>query len=78
MRDPEEAFAVNAVGAEAVARAAAELGAAIVHLSTDYVFDGCNRSPYVETDASAPLGVYGQSKRAGEERPNRERERERR
>ncbi|WP_422923221.1 dTDP-4-dehydrorhamnose reductase [Singulisphaera sp. PoT] len=61
------AFAVNAEGAGAIAKAAAELGIPIVHISTDYVFDGEKSSPWVETDPVAPLGVYGASKLAGEE-----------
>ncbi|RAZ92894.1 dTDP-4-dehydrorhamnose reductase [Mesorhizobium hawassense] len=61
------AFAVNAVGAGKVAEAAGKLGVPVVHLSTDYVFDGTKASAYVETDGTAPLGVYGASKLAGEE-----------
>jgi dTDP-4-dehydrorhamnose reductase len=61
-----EAFAVNALGALHVARAAAESGAKCVYLSTDYVFDGAKDSPYIETDATAPINVYGVSKLAGE------------
>jgi dTDP-4-dehydrorhamnose reductase len=64
--EPEFAFAINRDGARAVAAAAAEAGAAIVHFSTDYVFDGSKGAPYVETDPTTPLGVYGASKLAGE------------
>jgi dTDP-4-dehydrorhamnose reductase len=60
------AQAVNADGAGAVAVAAARLGVPLVHLSTDYVFDGRLDRPYVETDATGPTGVYGASKLAGE------------
>lgn len=62
----DAAFAVNEAGARAVAEAAATLNAPIIHLSTDYVFDGRNSKPYVEGDAPAPINVYGASKRAGE------------
>lgn len=61
-----EAFAVNARGAGAVARAAAALGAPVIQLSTDYVFDGAKNCPYLESDAPAPINVYGASKLAGE------------
>ena len=64
--EPALAMAINADGARAVAEQAREAGAAILHLSTDYVFDGTKSSPYVETDPAAPLGVYGRSKLAGE------------
>jgi dTDP-4-dehydrorhamnose reductase len=64
----EIAEAINSTGAEIVARAAALAGAPIVHFSTDYVFDGSKRSPYLETDTPAPLGVYGRTKLAGEQR----------
>ncbi len=66
--EPELAMAVNAEGAEAVARACREAGAHLVHLSTDYVFDGRARRPYREDDPPAPLNAYGRSKLAGEER----------
>ncbi|MGX5840651.1 dTDP-4-dehydrorhamnose reductase [Mesorhizobium sp. ArgA1] len=64
--EPDLAFAVNAVGAGKVAEAAARLGIPVIHLSTDYVFDGSKDGAYFETDATAPLGVYGASKLAGE------------
>lgn len=65
--EPDVAMAVNATGAGSVAAAAAELGAPVVHLSTDYVFDGTKASPYVESDATGPMGVYGATKLAGEQ-----------
>ncbi|UDL91629.1 dTDP-4-dehydrorhamnose reductase [Mesorhizobium sp. PAMC28654] len=65
--EPEAAFAVNAVGAGKVAEATARLGIPIIHLSTDYVFDGTAGRAYVETDPPAPCSVYGASKLAGEQ-----------
>ena len=64
--DPEAAARVNVEGARYLALAAAEVGAAIVYPSTDYVFDGQKGAPYVESDQANPLSVYGQSKAAGE------------
>lgn len=64
--EPELAFAINERGAGALARAARRLGIPLVHLSTDYVFDGSKPSPYTEEDAPSPTGVYGASKLAGE------------
>lgn len=64
--EPDLAFAINRDGAGAVAAAAAQVGAPIIHLSTDYVFDGAKPSPYSETDLTSPQGVYGRSKLAGE------------
>jgi dTDP-4-dehydrorhamnose reductase len=58
---------VNGAGAGNVARAAAENGARVVHVSTDYVFDGSKTTPWVESDPVAPLGAYGRSKLAGED-----------
>lgn len=62
----EAALAVNGAGAGNVARAACEVGAWVLHVSTDYVFDGRKREPYVESDAVAPMSAYGRSKLAGE------------
>jgi dTDP-4-dehydrorhamnose reductase len=64
--EPELAMRVNRDGPEALARAAARLGIPLLHLSTDYVFDGSKGEPYVETDPVHPLGVYGATKLAGE------------
>jgi len=60
------AMAVNQAGPRHFAMAAAEAGALLVHVSTNYVFDGALRRPYTEEDATHPLGVYGASKLAGE------------
>jgi dTDP-4-dehydrorhamnose reductase len=62
----EQAYAVNAVAPGRLARVCSDLGARLVHMSTDYVFDGAKGSPYVETDRPMPLNVYGVSKLAGE------------
>lgn len=64
--EPDAAHLLNATAAGWLAREAARAGAPILHLSTDYVFDGAKTAPYVEDDALAPLGVYGASKLAGE------------
>lgn len=66
--EPERAFRVNGEAAGDVAAAAATLGVPIIHLSTDYVFDGRLDRPYREDDPVNPLGVYGRSKLEGEER----------
>jgi len=65
-REPERAMAVNAQGTTFVARAAATLNARLIYVSTDYVFDGTQTTPYREEDVPHPINVYGQSKRAGE------------
>jgi dTDP-4-dehydrorhamnose reductase len=64
--EPEIAFATNRDGAGNVAAAAARIGVPIIHLSTDYVFDGKKNGPYLETDSVAPQGIYGKSKLEGE------------
>jgi dTDP-4-dehydrorhamnose reductase len=65
-REPEEADAVNARGAANVARACRELGARLVHFSTNYVFDGTAAGAYSEADEPRPLNAYGRSKLKGE------------
>jgi dTDP-4-dehydrorhamnose reductase len=62
----QAAFAVNRDGAAHVAAASASADVPLIHLSTDYVFDGTKRGPYVEDDPVAPINVYGTSKAAGE------------
>jgi dTDP-4-dehydrorhamnose reductase len=64
----EAAFAVNGAGAGNLAETAARVGASIVHISTDYVFDGTKGAPYTEDDAPNPLSVYARSKYRGEQR----------
>ncbi len=64
--DPEQAFAVNALGARNLALAAQDFGSVLMHVSTDYVFDGSKGSPYVEGDSPRPLSVYGNTKLSGE------------
>jgi dTDP-4-dehydrorhamnose reductase len=63
---PSDAVAINTRGAYDVAAAAASRGAASVYVSTDYVFDGEKRTPYLESDEPGPLNVYGATKAAGE------------
>lgn len=65
--EPDVVRRVNAESVGEIARTARDLGALLVHISTDYVFDGRKGSPYVETDAPNPLGVYAASKWAGEQ-----------
>ncbi|MEZ5458865.1 MAG: dTDP-4-dehydrorhamnose reductase [Steroidobacteraceae bacterium] len=64
--EPELAWRINAEAPAEIARAAATLDVPLVHVSTDYVFDGCKATPYVEDDPVGPLNVYGRSKLGGE------------
>lgn len=64
--EPEAAFTVNAKAVATLAELSDEVGALLVHVSTDYVFDGRNQRPYKEDDPPNPLSVYGKSKLAGE------------
>ncbi len=65
--DRDKAFLFNGTATHHVVRAAREVGAQVVYLSTDYVFDGMKPTPYVETDTPRPQSVYGASKLAGEQ-----------
>ena len=64
--EPELAFAINATAPRILAEEAKDIGAVVVHYSTDYIFDGSKPTPYVESDPANPLNVYGRSKLAGE------------
>ena len=64
--EPELAFAINVTAAQILAEEAARLGAALIHFSTDYVYDGTKKNPYVEHDELNPVSIYGKSKLAGE------------
>jgi dTDP-4-dehydrorhamnose reductase len=65
-QEPAKAYAVNAMGARNLAIVTRDLGAVLVHVSTDYVFDGKKSEPYIEDDTPLPLNVYGNTKLAGE------------
>jgi dTDP-4-dehydrorhamnose reductase len=65
--EPDAAFAVNRDGPAHLAQACRDAGIPLVHISTDYIFDGTRDTPYGEDDPAAPINVYGQSKWAGEE-----------
>lgn len=65
--EPDLAMRVNAEAPAVMAEEAKKLGAAMIHYSTDYVFDGTKRTPYVESDLTCPINVYGRTKLAGEQ-----------
>ena len=69
--EQKSAFAVNSDGPYYLAAACAEKGIPLIHISTDYVFDGCKAGPYLETDKASPIGIYGRSKAEGEEKIRR-------
>ena len=66
-KEEELAFAINAAGAGNLAESVQKIGAKLVHFSTDYIFDGTKKSPYLEDDPPHPINVYGMSKLEGEE-----------
>lgn len=65
-KDPLESFSVNGIGAMNLAKASNDIGYTLVHISTDYVFDGSKQKPYLEDDCPNPLNVYGNTKLSGE------------
>ncbi len=65
--EPDLAYAINAIAPQTLAEEAAKLNAALIHFSTDYVYDGSKAADYLETDAVNPLSVYGKSKLTGEQ-----------
>src|SRR5438309_4454115 len=64
--DPAHAFAINGIGARNLAQVTQEMDATLMHISTDYVFDGRKNTPYTEADEPGPLNVYGNTKLSGE------------
>lgn len=66
-RESDLAYAINAEAVRVIGEEARQIGAGVIHFSTDYVFDGTGSTPYKETDATAPVSVYGASKLAGEQ-----------
>ena len=65
--DPENAYLINVLGPQNLAKVCKINNTILVHISTDFVFDGTNKAPYTESDSPNPTGVYGQTKLDGEE-----------
>ena len=65
--EPDVAFAINATAVQILAEEGDRLNAGLIHFSTDYVYDGIKKTPYVETDEVSPVSIYGKSKLAGED-----------
>src|SRR5690606_20755647 len=65
--ESESAFGINAEAVKTIAEICKEYNVVLLHISTDYVFDGKKKSPYLETDITNPINVYGASKLKGEE-----------
>lgn len=65
--EPERANAINGIAPTVMAEEAQRLKATLIHISTDYVFDGAKNTPYLETDVPNPVGIYGQTKLHGEQ-----------
>lgn len=65
--EPEKAYLINAVGTKNIAEACKEHNTILLHISTDFVFDGTKQTPYIETDVTNPLGIYGKTKLQGEQ-----------
>lgn len=68
--EPDVAYAINHRAVKAIGEEAREIGAGVIHFSTDYVFDGTKSGPFAEEDATGPMSVYGASKLAGEQALN--------
>ncbi|RMF67287.1 MAG: dTDP-4-dehydrorhamnose reductase, partial [Cyanobacteria bacterium J069] len=65
-QEPELAYTINGTAPRILAEACRDMGALLIHISTDYVFDGTKNTPYLESDTPNPVGLYGKSKRIGE------------
>jgi len=65
--ESEKAYLANVIGPKNLAMACQKSGSTLLHISTDFVFDGTNKKPYLETDSTNPIGVYGQTKLEGEQ-----------